>query len=329
MILLPTAANLRYSYGLMAQLLHGLPPSQLDFQALGLADGGGQTRARQERVARAAIVAYNHAIGDDDPVRLAAVLDLFDPELRGFADEGAGLGLKILDLCTPWGGGRVARYLDQQPDRRALVMIGAGQALSALFRSLDAALAEATVWDRCFLADGYGFHQGFFRAKRALQARRLPAGVPPGARPFVDAGLGRCLWFREGGLPERLGEVVRAFPEERRGDLWAGVGFAAAYAGGAPRARLSELNDQAADDRSALLRGLALACRARLGAGDAGPQLDLASEALAGCSAAEVFARAGGALYQGAPTSEEALLAALRQAGVALHQAPDGRAPTE
>src|SRR6185295_14439151 len=82
--------------------------------------------------------------------------------------------------------------------------------------------------------DGYGFHEAFFRTERSVRRQEVPRKVRGFGYPrhAFDQGIGRCLWFVEGAHVGRIAATIGAFPEDRRPDLWSGVGLAATYAGG-------------------------------------------------------------------------------------------------
>ena len=292
MIFLPTLNNLRYSYGLLAQFVHGLSIAEMDFRRLGLADGGDALRERQERLSRCALHTYNLAIGDSDPARLGQLVDLIDPELRGFAQEGVGLGLGILDLCTPWGHGRLRRYLAHHRICPDLCYIGAGQALAVFFRPLAPAVAAADPFFGPILADGYGFYYGFFRPGSAIRQQKIPRAVPAPLLRGFDAGIGRCLWFREGGGADRIAAVIAQFPPERQPALWSGTGFACAYAGGVEADRLRALLVAAGARAPDLRSGVQIAAWTRGNAGNPSPFTGLAAGTLLGRTAEAAHAEA-------------------------------------
>jgi hypothetical protein len=105
------------------------------------------------------------------------------------------------------------------------------------------------------------------------------------ARRAFDQGLGRSLWFVEGADPGRLEAALAAFDPARRGDLYAGLGLASAYAGGVDREALARLRTVAGSHGSALAQGAAFAAKARQRAGNLMPHTELACQQLCGMSA--------------------------------------------
>jgi hypothetical protein len=101
-----------------------------------------------------------------------------------------------------------------------------------------------------------------------------------------DQGLGRSLWFVEGGEVERITATVKSFPLLRQADLWSGVGLACAYAGGVDRSAVESLRTAAALFAAHVAQGAAFAAKTRQRAGNPAAHTNLACELLCGLSAA-------------------------------------------
>jgi hypothetical protein len=87
---------------------------------------------------------------------------------------------------------------------------------------------------------------------------------------------------------------VAAFPEQRRADLWSGVGLAATFAGGATGTGLRKLSELAGEYRPELALGMVFAVKARTYADFVPAHTDLAASALGGVSVVEALAIADG-----------------------------------
>lgn len=135
--------------------------------------------------------------------------------------------------------------------------------------------------------DGYGFHEGFFHWPRAVVLQEVPDRISGYARRAFDQGLGRSLWFVNGAEPARLAATIAGFPSPRAGDLWSGVGLAAAYAGGVDREVLEALAVLAGRKRPQLAQGAAFAAQARERAGNPTEATEMACEVLCGLRANE------------------------------------------
>src|SRR5206468_265750 len=114
-------------------------------------------------------------------------------ELRGYAYEGAAMGLTGLDCFLP--GSRFASYV-RGPGAAHVYMahIGAGEALARLRRKPEPFLARLD--DpvlRWLVLDGYGFHEGFFKPGRYVEAQRVPTHLSAYGRRVFDQGVGRSV----------------------------------------------------------------------------------------------------------------------------------------
>jgi hypothetical protein len=138
---------------------------------------------------------------------------------------------------------------------------------------------------RWLAVDGYGFHEGFFHWPRYLDGQPVPKRLTGYARRAFDQGLGRCLWFIDGGDVTRIPQTVAALPPPRQGDLWSGVGLAAVYAGEVSQEALQQLRKTAGHFYPRLAQGAAFAAKARLRGGNSTAYTQLACEALCGMSA--------------------------------------------
>jgi len=108
--------------------------------------------------------------------------------------------------------------------------------------------------------DGYGFDLAYFHPKRWMERQEIPAPYPWEGNPdyflrAVDQGIGRALWFMNGGRPEPVVAAVGRFAPHRRADLWSGIGLAATFAGGCSPDELAWLREAAGPHRPELALG--------------------------------------------------------------------------
>ena len=153
--------------------LFGIDESEVTFSKRGFARTDPRVVARLEEVGLSFVRGYHAALDRPDPGALSDALARFDEVHRGFAYEGAGMALELLDRVTPWRRNRLASFLAGPGDAHAyMVTIGAGWAWARLplrvanqLRHLDPILGWLAL-------DGFGFHEGFFHTdvdKFALQ----------------------------------------------------------------------------------------------------------------------------------------------------------------
>lgn len=218
---------------------------------------------------------FGHAVETGDPVETARRLDEIDPAFRGFAYEGATMGLAILDALPVGRSDRAARFI--AGPARPLghgAHVGLGFALARVPRGRWRVIAPTDRLLRWRSLDGYGFHQAFFRTDRYVTGHYQADGFPwPGegyeqyANRAIDQGIGRALWFIGGADVARVTDLIGGFGSGRHPDLWSGAGLAATYAGGATEQELQSLVERSSPYREHVAQGAALAALTRVRAG--------------------------------------------------------------
>ncbi|MGI8805300.1 MAG: DUF1702 family protein [Thermoleophilaceae bacterium] len=269
--------------------LLGISPENAGFDRRGFPLVPGP-RQRLEEVGRTFVDGYRAGLEHDAHDDLSAALDRTEPELRGFAYEGAAMAVALRDALAPWRPGRL-RGLLAGPGRphRYMVHVGAGWALARL-RRRPAAIRSLDPLLRWLALDGYGFHQGYFHPDRHVRGTTIPRGFSGYAARAFDQGLGRSLWFVEAARPDAIGSAIARFAEPRRPDLWSGTGLAAAYAGGATPQTLRLMAAAAAGHAGHVAQGAAFAAAAREHAGNPAGHTELACRILTGLSARDAAA---------------------------------------
>lgn len=274
------------------------------------------TRERLETVGWSFVTGFGEAAEARVVTDVVSPLDRMAPTWRGFAYEGAAMGLAIRD-ALPGRGGRVAEFVAGPGDPHVyMAYVGVGWAMARLPRFLWSRLYAPDPLLRWLLLDGYGFHQAYFRTESYIERRyreetfRWPGDDRSGyAVRAIDQGVGRASWFVVGAEPDRLARLFAGFPERRRADLWAGAGLAATYAGGADEAELERLRELSGAYRGELAQGSAFAAGARVRAGLVVPHNEVATRVLCGLSTRDASAvtdetRVGVAPANGLPAYE-------------------------
>lgn len=266
------------------QLFH-LPIEEASFARRGFRKGDDHARQRLERIGITFLLGYHAALEETDFSVLAQRLSLIDSEFRGFAFEGAGMALALLDLLTPWKTNRWRLFLNYRAAaHRYMMLVGVGWALARLprwFKSHSAQLEPLLHW---LVIDGYGFHEGYFHWRRFVVEQRSPKELKGYARRVFDQGLGRSLWFVEGADVGCIPATIAAFDQSRRADLWSGVGLACAYAGGVDVSAIKSLRNAAGPYRPQLAQGAAFAAKTRQEARNGTTGTDAACRILCGIS---------------------------------------------
>lgn len=285
--------------------LFGLSPDEVSFERRGFHASSSAIRARLETVGGSFVAGYHAALETGDPDSLALRLEELDAELKGFAYEGAGMALALLDLLTPWKRNRLRAFLDGPgAPHTYMVHVGAGWAVAQLRGNLERALQGFDPFAGWLAADGYGFHHAYFRPKETVGAHQVPASLSGYARRVFDQGVGRALWFVEGADVDRLPCTISGFAPERYEDLWSGLGLACAYAGGVEAKVITRLRDAAGPHLPAFAQGASFAALTRQRAGNPTSHTALATQLLCGVPAEEAAAIARAAIEQTRDTHE-------------------------
>jgi hypothetical protein len=270
---------------------------ETDYVRRGFRGANDSMRKRMERVGAVFTTGYHSALEIPDLRDLVENLERVELEWRGFAYEGAAMGLSLLDHLTPWQPSRIREFLKGAGNKHAyMVHVGVGWVWARLPFFVPRRARELDPLLRWLAFDGWGFHEGFFhwpdyvaaqawpRRVRSRASERDDHGAEYETRAF-DQGLGRSFWFVNGGNIAWIERTIDVFPEERRGDLWSGIGLAAVYAGGV--AKLEELVSAADEFRPQLAQGACFAAKARERAGNLTEYTEIATRALCEMSAVE------------------------------------------
>jgi hypothetical protein len=275
--------------------LLGISPIETKYSRRGFQRAEPAVQEHLETAGRRFVEGYNAALAKSQPEELAFELNHVEAIYRGFAFEGAAMALGLLDRITPWNRRRLAQFIESFSGDAHVYMlhIGAGWAIARIpwaRRNFEQAISPFHRLYRWLAVDGYGFHEGFFHTNQSVKEQAKPPRLSDQAAQVFDQGLGRSLWFSQGGNPSRIATTIAAFPMTRRADLWSGAGLAASYAGGVDRVRLVELRDRAAGYAAHLAQGASFAAKARQRADNPVPHTELACEVFCRLSAKEAAA---------------------------------------
>lgn len=267
--------------------LFGIPLEATTFAKRGFYQGDKAAQHRLELIAATFLQGYHAVLEEDRFEVLIPSLQGIETERRGFAYEGAAMALALLDYFMPMKRG-LATFM-QGPGANHIYMlhVGAGWTLGRLPRSAARLMRQYDPLLNWLVLDGYGFHQGYFSWPRFIEHHVPPPRLAGYALRAFDQGLGRSLWFVKGADVEQVSQAIEAFPPQRRGDLWSGIGLASAYAGGQERAGLEHLYHMAGKHRWHLAQGATFAAKARQRAENPAAHTDLACTIFTGYSSDE------------------------------------------
>jgi len=231
-------ANLALLTRLKRRVL-SLPRKEASFSRRGFPGISSPSREHLESILYAFLDGYDLAVIEPDRSELVRRLSSsIAPELRGFAYEGVGLYLALLDLLIP-GSARLEAFThsDGAP-HDYITMVGAGFAISRVplaRRRLESYQQRLDPLTAFCVADGYGFHEGFFNWHSYEDGSRpAPAWLNLQNRTLFDSGVARAMWWVYGADPVAIAAAISRFAEERRPEMWAGIGVALSYASAGP-----------------------------------------------------------------------------------------------
>jgi hypothetical protein len=271
-----------------------LTPSlaEVSFERRGFPVTPSEVSRRLEAIPQSVICGFEWGIDTRDQWELERRLTMVQPELLGFAYEGATMACTILDAMRGGRGHKTADLLrgPGQP-HIFLAYIGIGFAMARLPRPLwkkvipDLSGSPYHPTMSWLAVDGYGFDRAYFDTGRWVDEQKVPTPYPWQGCPeyfprAIDQGIGRALWFIHGAQPAQVAAAVQRFDAHRRADLWSGVGLAATFAGGCPPEGLLSLRANAGDHRADMALGMTFAVRARTYAGFLPPHTAQAAAAL-------------------------------------------------
>jgi len=250
-----------------------------------MADAG--LRARLETIGAAFVAGYHASLEEREPEAIDARLNEVEPEQQGFAAEGIGMGLALLDGLSPGRRDRLQRYLAGPGGRLSyLLHAGAGWALAFPLLSGRSLLTRLDPLLSAICLDGYGFFRAWFFSRRTIGEGRLPGWISGAAGRSFDVGVGRRLWFLDADT-DRILALAAAFPADRRADLWTGLGEACSLAGGRSAVTVETLCHTAGPFLPGFAQGIAFSAEVRDRGGIPAEATELACRAVWELSAAD------------------------------------------
>jgi hypothetical protein len=248
-----------------------IDPAEVTFESRSFYRGDGESQRRLEGIGRSFLHGYHTALRNHDQGELSEILKQIEPDKRGFAFEGAGMALALLDQLQPKSGNRWQKLLAGGGVEHLYVLhVGYGWAVARLpwlrWR-LKHLLCQFDPLLRWLVVDGLGFHQGFFYWQKCWSLRQREQSRAGYFGRAFDQGLGRSLWFRGGATVGWISNAIAEFHPWRRADLWSGAGIACAFAGRPTSTELEQLASSASDCVSHFRQGVVFGAEARVRAG--------------------------------------------------------------
>ncbi len=208
---------------------------------------------------------YHAALNSSSIEEMATALCEVANEFRGFAFEGAGMGVAMIDYLSPWRPKFFPEFVESTLGDEHVYMlhVGMGWAVARLPGSPERAARRSRSIFAWLVLDGYGFHEGFFHHRRYLGSSRQPRSLSELGTRVFDQGLGRSFWFVFASDAPLIAQAIGELALSRHADLWSGVGLACAYAGGAGTDNTRQLIERCGEFRAQLAQGASFGAKAR------------------------------------------------------------------
>lgn len=217
------------------------------------------------KISEAYFKGYNLSLSaGKDFVGLTNQLDRIDKELRGFAYEGAGTGLAILEILSPFHKKDLSIFLNQHAaNHRETISAGIGLAYARINLGYEKKLNSVDSMTREFIVDGHSFYFG------CLKNTQVSSLTPP--KFYLDKdkaifyrGIGRSLWFRTNGNINDTQKFINTFAADKKNQLWEGFAIACAYAGKLDSHKLNQYLAIQKQSHPSIHKGFQVALTARL-----------------------------------------------------------------
>jgi hypothetical protein len=229
---------------------------------------------------------YEIGTAAEDLEAILPKLNAVTADLLGFALEGVGTGLAQRDLLAPADYNRVETFVKGPGAAyENFVYVGLGLMLGRKKLPIKPYLKSLSLTRSWLVLDGYGFQHGFTHWQDYLQGQPIPEPLTGYACQVFDQGMGRSIWFIDGTDLTRIPQTIAHFPPERQVNLWGGLGYACAYAGGVDRSTLKALKIAAGSYDLVLAQAAAIAAKSRQLLGNPSIYTELACQVFCGMEA--------------------------------------------
>jgi enediyne biosynthesis protein E3 len=273
------------TFGFVRRFVFGLSLERLDY--LWTLFPGEESFARKQlrQVTYAFVQEYNTALEIGPSSVLESTLEAIDPNLQGFACEGIGMAMTIIDYTTPWNRSRLKAFAEGAGAPHSdLVHVGAGFAMAIIPGGVSTFLPKMNPMQRWLSIDGLGCYHGMFNWKDSVENHLIPRYLTGYAVRAFDQGLGRSIWFGHSANIDAIVGTINAFKQDRKADLWSGIGVACTYAGGTCAEDIERLLKASGQYASSLSQGASIAARFRVRGGNLIKSAEITCNILCGLS---------------------------------------------
>lgn len=185
---------------------------------------------------------------------LLSKLNAFEPRYRSVAFEGASMGFALAHNFETW-----KQYAKTAEKHATQVHIGLGWAIAEKQLDLPSYLDQIEAELQVKVLDGFGYWNGLFQRRATIRTQQIPGNVTAEFQAGFDQGVGRAIWYITKGDVAKGVNIINHFAEERRGNLWQGIGVASTYVGGCSDELIAELKSASNEFKMNLMKGIEVA----------------------------------------------------------------------
>jgi hypothetical protein len=182
---------------------------------------------------------------------LISKLNQFELRYRSVAFEGASMGVALQSPIETW-----KVYTEATEKHDTQVHIGLGWAIAEKEVDLASTLSEIEPGLQVKVLDGYGYWHGLFRRRLTIRTQTVPENITPEFQVGYDQGVGRAIWYVSKGEIAKVLNIINHFSEERKANLWQGIGVASTYVGGCSEELIAELKSASGEFKTNLEKGV-------------------------------------------------------------------------
>ena len=167
-----------------------------------------------------------YSVLETDAVTFVRQLDDVQPVDRSIIIEGGFMALATQDLTKSATLQKVSELHACVPTLMPSMFQGVGGALSQL--KLPVAMHPAEIdqfWGFLSLS-GYGNYGGYFQWPHFIVNQEVPAGLDRMSQRAFDQGIGTSIWMVAAYEPRLIIDTISKFSDQRKADLWNGLGLA-------------------------------------------------------------------------------------------------------
>ena len=182
---------------------------------------------------------------------LISKLNQFESRYRSVAFEGASMGVALQNSMKTW-----RTYAKTSLKHATQVHIGLGWAIAEQDLDLASNLAQIEPEMRVKVLNGYGYWHGLFRRRLTIRTQSIPENITSEYQAGFDQGVGRAIWYISKGEVQKVVNIINHFSEDRRANLWQGIGVASTYVGGCTNELITELKSVAGEFKLNFEKGI-------------------------------------------------------------------------